>query len=1022
MWAFWRVYDTIQVDQSLAGEPALAELPNRAGLTPHAVNSIDLLGKTMPDGRILTTAPTSATDINIDDRVRSFLPPQGDPGPAANWDASVWDWAVNNTTKGPLYLSEPETNLTWANYQSATPGQRLEILFNPNNGRPAFPLLRPHAKRPPFAPGRSGSPYLGDNGNHHFNFTDKYSLIPAGARLINYTVVTEPVSVTLNNKFGITSPNHALLMLDEDKAAILNGTKPTEQLTIRANVGDGVDVTQYNEVTDASKIFPSMSKANIHIHFVQFDTQASDGVITGLSYEQSVRSYLEEGANKTGIHLTQTAPAGSNTITVDDASTLKVNAFVGIGFGVTANSPTGFEFAQIIGKNGNTLTLDRNLAKDHPTGQFAGVEFTRYQWYADFEEGTTYFHNHVFSLIGFEVGTTGALVVEPRNSQWLSPVTGQPVRSGTKVNIITDPAAVPQLAPDIPTQNFREYVLHQMNAIHGTNVAPGPGGDPGGFNLRQEPLANRLAENADPSLVFSSVIHGDPATPLLRAYDGDLVMIRLLNSAGHDANTFHITGQQVRFDRYNANETPKDTITLGISERYDMFLKAGGAGSQSGDYLYMSGSNEKMVDGAWGIIRVHDTLQPDLPPLPGSSPPVGAGFPQNTVTGPLGARPPTASEPNTVADLAAKMALNGYVLPDLPVRTFNVSAINIPIVFSATVNTGSGRAYVLTEDEAAVKAGTKPLEPLVLRANIGEIVKINFKNNLTANPASFHIPQLVKTTDSMGGAIGFDNDSTAAPGASRTLWYVIDPRYEVPRSMAISDFGDPSNGGASGLYGAFIVEPAGSTYSNPVTGAPVNAGAVVKVSGPNGIFTDAALIFHEDDKQMNRDVMPYLANINGLRGINYKAMPFNERDPTHQARVLNSTIFGDPTTLLITVNQSNEVHLHVLQGYGQQVHTFTISGYCYPFEPTQFNALEFYGRVFGPLQGLDATLEGGAGGLGNKPGDFLYRDARNAFLEGGLWGIIRVQGTTTNVTPVPPGGNVTGIVTNTTSKAPILVV
>jgi hypothetical protein len=42
------------------------------------------------------------------------------------------------------------------------------------------------------------------------------------------------------------------------------------------------------------------SKINTHWHFLQFDNQSSDGVITGFSYEQSVRPFtmMEKKANK----------------------------------------------------------------------------------------------------------------------------------------------------------------------------------------------------------------------------------------------------------------------------------------------------------------------------------------------------------------------------------------------------------------------------------------------------------------------------------------------------------------------------------------------------------------------------------------------------------------------------------------------------------------------------------------------------------------------------------------------------
>ena len=37
------------------------------------------------------------------------------------------------------------------------------------------------------------------------------------------------------------------------------------------------------------------SKVNIHVHFVQFDIQATDGVNTGFNYETSIRPFTSEG-------------------------------------------------------------------------------------------------------------------------------------------------------------------------------------------------------------------------------------------------------------------------------------------------------------------------------------------------------------------------------------------------------------------------------------------------------------------------------------------------------------------------------------------------------------------------------------------------------------------------------------------------------------------------------------------------------------------------------------------------------
>src|SRR2546422_257263 len=51
-----------------------------------------------------------------------------------------------------------------------------------------------------------------------------------------------------------------------------------------------------------------------------------------------------------------------------------------------------------------------------------------------------------------------------------------------------------------------------------------------GLNFRAEPIAKRLANNPDASKIFSSLVHGDPSTPLLRAYLGDTVVFRLLHT------------------------------------------------------------------------------------------------------------------------------------------------------------------------------------------------------------------------------------------------------------------------------------------------------------------------------------------------------------------------------------------------------------------------------------------------------------------------------------------------------------
>jgi hypothetical protein len=79
--------------------------------------------------------------------------------------ATVWNWTKGGTASAPVYFREPEDTTSWADYTPPNPGKRDPILFDPSNGRYAWPLLQPHlGQRPPFSPnGHSGAPWLRPN-------------------------------------------------------------------------------------------------------------------------------------------------------------------------------------------------------------------------------------------------------------------------------------------------------------------------------------------------------------------------------------------------------------------------------------------------------------------------------------------------------------------------------------------------------------------------------------------------------------------------------------------------------------------------------------------------------------------------------------------------------------------------------------------------------------------------------------------------------------------------------------------
>jgi hypothetical protein len=125
--------------------------------------------------------------------------------------------------------------------------------------------------------------------------------------------------------------------------------------------------------------------------------------------------------------------------------------------------------------------------------------------------------------------------------------------------------------------------------------------------------------------VFSSLEHGDPDTPLFRAYPGDDVRFRVGQAMGDPRSTgFALHGHKWR----RSPDDPESQIAafqgqFNPTQRYNIHLErgvfggAGGPGRFPGDYLYRSGTLFRHLQGGqWGIFRVLGARAPDLIPLP----------------------------------------------------------------------------------------------------------------------------------------------------------------------------------------------------------------------------------------------------------------------------------------------------------------------------------------------------------------------------------------------------------------------
>lgn len=234
------------------------------------------------------------------------------------------------------------------------------------------------------------------------------------------------------------------------------------------------------------------------------------------------------------------------------------------------------------------------------------------RFFANAELNTVFFHDHLFANAHQLHGVFGALLVEEAGATFHHIRTGQELKSGTQAVIRRRDGT-----------SFREFTLfvHDFAFLFDQNgkplnppEVPGSHDDPGvmGINYRCEPMRERLKCHEDPAYLFSSLIHGDPSTPILETYPGDELMIHLLDGAHEEQHSFNLTGMSWKKEVTDPHSPTVASQTLGISEAFNLRITKNYA---PGDYLYYFGGIDDAWLGLWGILRVYSRPQKCLLPL-----------------------------------------------------------------------------------------------------------------------------------------------------------------------------------------------------------------------------------------------------------------------------------------------------------------------------------------------------------------------------------------------------------------------
>lgn len=371
----------------------------------------------------------------------------------------------------------------------------------------------------------------------------------------------------------------------------------------------------------------------------------------------------------------------------------------------------------------------------------------------------------------------------------------------------------------------------------------------------------------------------DPYTPLLQAYQGDNVQIRVLVGAHFFNHNFGMQGLKWLFEPSAGNSGWRDNQAMGISEHFEYLMTIPSTAAPTGptpggvlpfmDYLYLPGSGTTDQNaGMWGMLRAYSTggssakLMPNLLPAPNNP---GGGT-----------------------------AWNGSsVCPSLaPARSYSVAAVNgSPLTYYSrgsgstlqTVTNATPLLYV-PASSTGVPLTTSPAAPLVLRANAGDCVNVTLWNRFTTTASPFtngastfagiH-PQLVTTNAARdnGLNIGFNptqyRDTTAAPGSSITYqWYAGNVSFASNGTLLGTpvEFGsanllpaDPLNQQLYGLVGSLIIEPPSTLWCN--TARTICSGPVAGVPNVGPVYDTTVDVLQVNSLQFREFVMMVQDNI-----------------------------------------------------------------------------------------------------------------------------------------------------------------
>src|SRR6185369_14618343 len=384
----------------------------------------------------------------------------------------------------------------------------------------------------------------------------------------------------------------------------------------RGNSGDIIEYWHTNLVphyylVDDFQVRTPTDILGQHIHLVKFDVTSSDGAGNGFNYEDG-------------------------TFSPDEVREI----IEAINHGGSWTPCPGCANNPLAPKPPPAPICAGPIPPSQCASEWMGAQTTVQRWYLDPVVNsqnedrtlrTVFTHDHFGPSTHQQAGLYAGLVVEPKDSKWLSSENGSPMGGGS----ISTPPVRPDGGPtswqaiisttptkENPTETYREFMLefqdlqlaydaaskktpnpakdqgwrdptHAINAttfpefnqirprlVSTGNVSPITGTQ--SVNYYNEPAALRVGSTGDMSYVFDNqaalkanpnFTNPDPVTPLMRAYQNDNVQVRVLVGAHVFAHQFNLMGPRWFAEPSWENSGYRSNQPMGLSEHFELRFK-----------------------------------------------------------------------------------------------------------------------------------------------------------------------------------------------------------------------------------------------------------------------------------------------------------------------------------------------------------------------------------------------------------------------------------------------------------------